>query len=175
MFISSYTVIYFFVNNFFSECLYFSVIFKCSYLSFGWEIGYPLSMYVTRRIKGAHPKCVQLRTGGEKAFTPHAYECTYTISLHVLSYGVLFYLQKFNLTFIRKKCVCQKWLFFSNDITFCCNKTSFFYFNFNLIESYVYSIFGSSVIILVYDKIFPKWNSLVKNSAKEQVTKQNTK
>ena len=35
-------------------------------------------------------------------------------------------------------------------------KQAFFYFNFNLIESYVYSIFGSSVIILVYDTIFPK-------------------
>ena len=46
MFISSYTTIYFFVNNFFSN-VYVSVttIFKCFYLFFGWEIDHP-SKYV---------------------------------------------------------------------------------------------------------------------------------
>ena len=65
MFISYYTIIYFFVKNFFSN-VYISVntIFECSYLSFGWEIGHPLSMYVTRGMEGAHPKCLQMRTGG---------------------------------------------------------------------------------------------------------------
>ena len=53
MFISSYTTIYFFVKNFFSN-VYISVntIFECSYLSFGWEIGHPLSMYVTKGMRG---------------------------------------------------------------------------------------------------------------------------
>ena len=66
MFISYYTIIYFFVKNFFSN-VYISVntIFECSYLSFGWEIGHPLSMYVTRRIEWGHPKCLKMRTGGE--------------------------------------------------------------------------------------------------------------
>ena len=66
MFISYYTIIYFFVKNFFSN-VYISVntIFECSYLSFGWEIGHPLSMSVTRGMEGGHPKCLQMRTGGE--------------------------------------------------------------------------------------------------------------
>ena len=53
MFISYYTIIYFFVKNFFSN-VYISVntIFECSYLSFGWEIGHPLSRYVTRGMEG---------------------------------------------------------------------------------------------------------------------------
>ena len=35
-----------------------------------------------------------------------------TLSLFMfLSYGVLFYLHNFNLIFIQKGCVCQKWLF----------------------------------------------------------------
>ena len=66
MFISYYTNIYFFVKNFFLN-VYISVntIFECSYLSFGWEIGHSLGMYVTRGMEGSHPKCLQMRTGGE--------------------------------------------------------------------------------------------------------------
>ena len=63
MFISSYTTIYFFVKNFFSECLYFS-----GYdirMSFGWEIGHPLSTNTTGGMEGDHLKCVQVRTGRE--------------------------------------------------------------------------------------------------------------
>ena len=57
MFIAYYTIIYFFVKKFFSN-VYISVntIFKCSYLSFDWEIGHPLSMYVTRGMEESHPK-----------------------------------------------------------------------------------------------------------------------
>ena len=75
--------------------------------------------------------------------------CALTLSLFMfLFYGVLFYLKKFNPSFIQKGCVCQKWLFFSNEINFCCHELSFFYFklffrtkvsqnafNFNQIES----------------------------------------
>ena len=77
-------------------------------------------MYVTRRMEVGQPKCLQMRTGVEG----------------------------YHLTFIVKGCVCQKWLFFSNEINFCCNEISFFYFkllfrtkvsqngfNFNQIES----------------------------------------
>ena len=57
--------------------------------------------------------------------------CTYALTLSLfifLSYGVLFYLQKFNHTFIQKGYVCQKQLFFSNEINFCCNDISLFCF-----------------------------------------------
>ena len=47
--------------------MFFSVnkIFECSYLSFGFEIGHPLSMYVTRGMEEGHPKCLQMGTEGE--------------------------------------------------------------------------------------------------------------
>ena len=84
MFISYYTIIYFFVKNFFSN-VYISVntIFECSYLSFGWEIGYPLGIYVTYicMFTGAY------RGGGVSRFM-----CTYALTLSLfmfLSYGVL--------------------------------------------------------------------------------------
>ena len=66
MFISYYTIIYFFVKNFFSN-VYISVntIFECSYLSFGWEIGHQLSVYVTRGMERDHSKYLQMRAGGE--------------------------------------------------------------------------------------------------------------
>ena len=59
MFISYYTIIYFFVKNFFSNvCISVNKIFECSYLSFGWEIDHPLSMSLTRVMEGVHPKCL---------------------------------------------------------------------------------------------------------------------
>ena len=66
MFVSYYTIICFLVKNFFSN-VYISVntIFECSCLSFGSEIGHPLSMYVTRGMERGHPKCLQMRKGGE--------------------------------------------------------------------------------------------------------------
>ena len=89
--------------------------------------------------------------------------CKYALTLSLfmfLFYAVLFCLQKFNLTFIQKGCVCQKLLFFSNEINFCCNEISFFYFkllfptkvsqngfNFNQTESYVYSKFQSDTLV----------------------------
>ena len=35
------------------------------YLSFGREIGHPLSICGNRGMEGGHPKCVQVRTKGE--------------------------------------------------------------------------------------------------------------
>ena len=58
-----------------------------------------------------------------------AYTYALTSLFMFLSYGVLFYLQKFNLTFIPKGLVCQKWLFFSNEINFCCNEITFSQFS----------------------------------------------
>ena len=68
MFISSYTSIYFFVKNFFfffNVYISLNTIFECYYLYFGWEIGHPLSMYVTRGMEGDHPKCAQVRKWGD--------------------------------------------------------------------------------------------------------------
>ena len=88
MFISYYTIIYFFVNNFFSN-VYISVntIFECSYLSFAWEIGYPLSTYVTRGMEVDHPKCLQMRTVG-KGY--HA-SCVRTHLLYLFSCFSMFF------------------------------------------------------------------------------------
>ena len=89
----------------------------------------PSSMYATGG-GWDHLKCVQLCTG-RGCVTPHVYVRTYTISFHVsavfLSYSVLFYFKKFNLTFIQKRCVRQKWLFCSKKINFCRHEISTFY------------------------------------------------
>ena len=86
MFISYYTIIYFFIKIFFSN-VYISVntISECSYLSFGWEIGYPLSMYVARGMEGGggDPKCLQMCTGGEGHHASCIHTRSYTISFHV--------------------------------------------------------------------------------------------
>ena len=154
MFISYYTIIYFFVKNFFFECLYFSEYDIRMFLFVFWLRNRPSIKYVRNQGNGE---------GSSKMFTDayrgrgvSRFMCTYALTslFMFLSYGVLFYLQKFNLTFIQKGCVCQKWLFFSNEINFCCHELSFFYFklffrtkvsqnafNFNQIESQVYSKF----------------------------------
>ena len=63
----------FFVKIFFLN-IYISVniIFKCTYLSFGWEIGHPCN----------HPKCVHVLTGGE-GYHASCDVRTYTIPFHV--------------------------------------------------------------------------------------------
>ena len=112
MFISSYPTIYYFVKNFFFECLYFSEYDIRMFLFVFWS-----SKMCTGALRGR---------GVSRPM------CTYAVTLSLfmfLLYGVLFYLQKFNLTFIQKECVCQKWLFFSNEINFCCNEISFFTLN----------------------------------------------
>ena len=83
MFISYSTITYFFVKNVFSN-VYISVntIFECSYLSFGWQIGHPLSMYVTRWMEGViqnDNRCIE----GKRGITLQVYIRTYTISFHV--------------------------------------------------------------------------------------------
>ena len=56
-----------FRKDFFSSvCISVNMIFECSYLSFGWKRGHPLSMYVTGGMEGAHPKCLQKRAGEEE-------------------------------------------------------------------------------------------------------------
>ena len=94
MFISYYTISYFFVKNLFSN-VYISVntIFECSYLSFGWEIGHLLSTYVTSGMEVGHLKCLQIRTGVEGYHT----SCVcmhfhYLFSCFVIFFMFLFYI-----------------------------------------------------------------------------------
>ena len=161
MFILYYTIIYFFVKNFFFECLYFSEYDIRMFLFVFWLRNRPSIKYVRNQGNGE---------GSSKMFTDayrgrgvSRFMCTYALTLSLfmfLSYGVLFYLQKFNLTFIQKGCVCQKWLFFSNEINFYCNEISLFYFqlffrtkvsqngfNFNQIESQVHSKFQCDTLL----------------------------
>ena len=57
MFISSYTTIYFFVKNIFSNVyILVNMIFECSYLFIGGELVYPLSTYQTGEVEGETPK-----------------------------------------------------------------------------------------------------------------------
>ena len=84
MFILYHSIIYFFLKSFFFSNVYISVntMYECSYLSFGWEIGHPLRMYVTRGMEAVIQnvcRCVQ----GERSITLHVYVRTYTISFHV--------------------------------------------------------------------------------------------
>ena len=116
MFILSYTTIYFFVKKFIFSDVYISVntIFECFYMFFGWEVSHQLSLLTTSGGMKGHPKCIQPLTGGG-GVTPHVFERTYTVSFHFLagflSCGILFYLYKFNLTFIQKRFFHQKGLF----------------------------------------------------------------
>ena len=62
--------------------------------------------------------------------------CTYALTISTfmflaafLSYGVLFYLWKFNLTFIQIRCVGQKRLFSSNENSACRHEITFFTLN----------------------------------------------
>ena len=116
LFIFSY--VYIFVNTIF-ECLYVFRLRKrpsINYVSNWWgEWG------VIQNV------CSCVQVGGVSHLM-----CTYALTLFMflaafLSDSVLFYLQKCNLTFIRKRCARQKRLFFSNEINFCCHETSFFY------------------------------------------------
>ena len=66
---------------------------------------------------------------GEGSIISYAQISPYSISFHVfaacLSYGVLYYFLKFNLTSIQIRCVRQKRLFFSNEIGVCRHKVLF--------------------------------------------------
>ena len=100
-------------------------IFECFYIFLGWKRGHQLSSYATvwgmGVIQNAY-RCIQ----GEMV---SRLICTYA-PFHVLavfsSYSVLFYLQKFDFTFILKSCVCQKRLVFPNELNFCRHKICFF-------------------------------------------------
>ena len=104
MFFLSYTTIYL--------CLYFSEYDLQMSLCDFWLKKRPSIKYVR---KCAVCTCVQ----GKGC---HAY-----VYVRTVCYSVLFYLLKVNLTFIQKRCVRQKRLFFSNEINFCRHEVSFFH------------------------------------------------
>ena len=90
---------------------------------FGWEIGHLLSTCATEGMEGVIKnvyRCIQ----GESGITPHVYLRIYRQLLFSC-----FILRCLVLTFIKRGCFCQKWLFFSNKINFCCREISFFISN----------------------------------------------
>ena len=126
MFISYYIIIYFFVKNFFWMFIFqrirYSNVLICLWLRNRSSIKYV-------RNYGNGEGSFKMLTDGYRGRGVSPFMCTYALTLSLfmfLSCGVLFYLQKFNITFIQKGCVCQKWLFFSNEINFCWNEISFF-------------------------------------------------
>ena len=98
-----------------------STIFESSCLLFGSEIGHPLSTYATEGMWGLILNVYMCVEGG-------GVSRSLSSLFNFLSYGVLFYLKKFNLNLIQKGCVCQEWSFFSNESNFCCHQISFFCF-----------------------------------------------
>ena len=153
MFISYYTIIYFFVKKSFFKCLYFSEYNIRMFLLAFWLRNSPSIKYV--RNQGNVGESSKMFTDAYRGRGVSRFMCTYAFTLSLfmfLSYGVLFYLQKFNITFIQNGCVCKKQLFFSTEINFCFNDISFFYFkllfltnvsqngvDFNQVESQIYS------------------------------------
>ena len=75
MFISYYTIIYFFVKNFFFERLYFSEYNIRMFLFTFWLRNRPSIKYVrkTRGMEKGHPKCLQMRTE-KRGITLHVHQ-----------------------------------------------------------------------------------------------------
>ena len=116
MFISSYTTIYFFVKKFIFSNVYISVnsIFECLY------------MFLVEK-EAINYKCIRNCWGDEgqskmltaaysgSGITPHGSYAL--ISFHVFCSFFFFFVvscficKKINLTFIQKRCICQKRLF----------------------------------------------------------------
>ena len=62
-----------------------NTILECFYLSFGLEIGHPLSTYATGRMEGEGERVIQIVyrcVQEERGITPHVYVSTYIISFH---------------------------------------------------------------------------------------------
>ena len=95
-------------------------------------------------MKRAHPKCVHVRTEGQRYHVSSVRTHFYVVVL-----WCLFYLQKFYLTFIQKGCACQKWLFLSNEISFYFHKTSVFYFKLCFRTKVSQNIFNFNQIDLI--------------------------
>ena len=119
----------FFSKDFVFECLYFSEYDIRMVLFVFWLRVRPSIKYLNNW--GNEAGSSEMCTGGYGGRRVSRLMCTYALTLSLfilLSYGVLFYVRKFNLIFIQKLCVCQKCLFFSNKIKSCCHEIRFFYF-----------------------------------------------
>ena len=125
MFISSYTTIYFFVNNFFFKCSYVSE-YDIQMLFVFWLRNRPSIKYVQKYGNGGgHPKCIQVQTRREGYHT----SCVHT-QLQLLFSCFCVLMSCFtcrNLTLPSVK----KGLFVRDGYAF----------NLKQIESYIYSIF----------------------------------
>ena len=84
-FISYYTIIYFFVKNFFFKCLYFSEYDIWMFLFVFWLRNRPsrainVDHLRNRGIESGYPKCLHMRTGGRRV---SRFMCTFElISFH---------------------------------------------------------------------------------------------
>ena len=114
----------FFHKKFIFSNVYISVntIFQCSYMFLGWERGHQLSRYAAvggmgRVIQNAY-NCVQGGGGCHvscvRTHLPYLVSC---FSQHFCVIVYCFIIR--NLTFIQKRSVRQKRLFFSSKINFC--------------------------------------------------------
>ena len=108
------------------ECLYFSECDIRMSLYVFWLTKGPSTKYIHNCWdNGGYPKCVH---GEVLSRLMCAYGLTLSLFMFLaafLSYSVFFYSQKFNL--YAKKMCCQKRLFISNEINFCCHEISFFH------------------------------------------------
>ena len=117
-----------------------------------------------------HPKCVKLRIGGGSV-TLHVYLRTYTISLDVFSSifvlkCLVLFVRNLTLSSIKKKCVHQKRLFFSNKINFCRHEISFFYLKLFLRSKVSQNAFNFNQIVL-HDAFL--WKNPLQRSAGNKV------
>ena len=103
-------------------------------------------MYVTKGMEES-----KMCTGAYRGRGVLRLMCMYALTLSFfmfLSYSILFYMQNFNLIFIQKGCIYQKWLVFSNDINFYYNETSFFYFKLFFRTKVTQNAFNFNQIVL---------------------------
>ena len=98
---------------------------RCTLMRFR---GHPLSTYGTRGEGWS-----KMRTAACRGRSVSQIICTHALALYLfmfleacLPHAVLYYLQKFNFMLIHMRCVCQKWLFFSNEMSVCHHEISFF-------------------------------------------------
>ena len=132
---------------------------RCTLIRFR---GHPLSTYGT----GGEGSS-KVRTAACRGRSDSHIICTYALALYLfifveecLSYTVLYYLQKFNFMFIHMRCACQKWLFFSNEMSVCHDEINFFNSFLQTKFSQYASFFSDRILGLLYILV---WYLTLKN------------
>ena len=120
------------------ECLYvfclrkgLSIKLACNCWGDGGSSKKPSSAH---RGRGSHALCVPTHLH-------YHFLCFY-------QHFVLFYLQKFNVTLIEKRCVCHEWLFCSNEINFFCHEIRFSH-----LKLFLVSWLAKTLLILIKQNI----------------------